>query len=179
MSHQATQELQNWIDTLPEHEKTCASDIHEYISSRGIKPRKIKRGYVLFEYWFKGNRVLILRENSYRGTPLDIAIPYGLKGNYDDIDSFIIACSNETDYENLIKYVINNVCYCDSCGGNGGCESWKEFAGVRRKMAVCHYDITKWKAPKEKLNYTDEDLFWLKRLVDVRMKQILQSNGIV
>jgi hypothetical protein len=178
MSHQATQDFLNWIDQLPEQEKIYALNMHEYVLNKGIKPRKIKRGYVLFEYWFKGNRIMILRENSYRKTPLDIAIPYGLKGRYGDIDSFIVACSDETDSSDLLKYIIDNACYCDSCGGNGSCENWKEFAGVKRKMAVCHYDITKWKAPKAKLNYTNEDLKWLKRLVDVKIKQILQLNQV-
>jgi len=177
MVHQATQELLNWIDTLPEQEKVYALDMHEYISSKGIKPRPNNRSYANFEYWFKGSRIMYLRVNTYRKTPLDVAIPYGLKGRYGDVDSFIAACSDEPDNSDLIKYIIANACYCDRCGNrNINCGRWQEFAGVRRKMAGCHNDITKWKAPRAKLNYTEEDLHWLKRLVDVKIKQILQSN---
>jgi len=177
MLHQATQELFVWIDTLPEQEKNYAIDMHEYISSKGIKPRNAKTGSISFSYWRKGNRVMFLRENYWNKTPLDIAIPYGLKGKNADINSFISICSDEADSRELTNYIINNACYCDRCRkGNekcGGC--WVEFANVRRKIALCHTDITKWKAPKAKTQYTDEDLHCLKRLVDVRINQILQS----
>jgi len=178
MLHQATQELLAWIDTLPESEKKYAMAMHEYISDKKIKPRKAKINTVSFSYWHKGNRVLFLRENSWRKTPLDIAIPYNLKGKNTDINHFISVCSNENNSCDLIEYIINNACYCDfcrkrhiKCGGR-----WTEFAGVRRKIARCHDEITKWKAPKAKLQYTDDDIYWLKRLVDVRIKQILQSD---
>ena len=42
MSNKATQKFLNWIDTLPEQEKTYALDIHEYVFLKGIKPRKIE-----------------------------------------------------------------------------------------------------------------------------------------
>lgn len=180
MSNQATQDILSWIDTLPAKEKIYALDMHEYVTDKGIKPRVNKLTYVTFGYWYKGNRVIYLRENSSRHTPLDIAIPYGLKGNYHDINSFIALCAQEYDKNELIKYIVNNICCCDRGGGKCNAERcggfWAEFADVKRKLAYCHYDITKWKAPKAKLNYTTEDLHWLKRLVNVKIKQIVQTN---
>lgn len=176
MSNQAILDFLSWANSLPVKEQKYALDMHDYLLSKSIKPRKNNRSYANFEYWFKGSRVMYLRENSYLKRPLDIAIPYGLKGNYDDIGSFIEICSNESDSQIMIQYVIDNACYCDLCGdGRNDCNFWKEFAGVRRKMALCHYDISKWKAPKTKSVYTDDDLHWLKRLVDVRVNQILLS----
>jgi len=173
MAHQPTQDFLDWLETLPEKERKYAFDMHNFVLSKDIKPRKPNGNN--FQYYFKGSRILYLRENSYLKRPLDIAIPYGLKGSYDDIGSFVTICANESDSQNLIQYVIDNACYCDLCGGRNDCNFWKEFAGVRRKMALCHYDISKWKAPQTKSDYTDDDLHWLKRLVDVRIKQILLS----
>jgi hypothetical protein len=176
MPHQATQAFFDWVDTLPEKEKIYALDMHEYISTKNIKPRMYNKEN--FQYWFKGNRIMYLRKNSCRHTPLDIAIPYGLKGRYGDIDSFIAMCSDENNKSELITYIINNICCCDRCGNRpnncGG--QWREFAGVRRKISGCHHEITKWKAPKAKLNYENDDLYWLKRLVDVKIRQILHSS---
>ncbi len=176
--HQATQEFLNWIDSLTEQDKTYVMDMHMYLTNLGIKPRKYNNEN--FQYWYKGNRVMYLRKNTWRNTPLDIAVQYRLKGNNNGIDSFIKACSGEPDENELIKYTMNNACCCDR--GNGKCNYercggfWVEYAGIKRKLAFCHNDITKWKAPKVKLNYTDNDLLFLKRLVDIRIKQISQNN---
>lgn len=178
MLHQATQKIIDWIDTLPEQEKMYASDMHQYLENRGIKPRMYQPNN--FQYWFKGNRVIYLRENTWRNTPLDIAIPYNLKGNTGSINSFVEVCYNESDKDELIQYIIDNICCCDRGGGKCNTKKcggrWEEFAGTRRKIALCHNDITKWKAPKLKLSYTDDDLYRLKRLVDIRIKYILQYS---
>ena len=112
-------ECLQWIDTLNKQEKIYAMDIHEHLANKGIKPRKNISNHPAYGYYFKGERVLLLRENSWRNTPLYIAIYYGLKGRLHDIDSFVSACFGEADEEELIKYIINNVCCCDR--GNGKC----------------------------------------------------------
>ena len=149
-----------WIDTLPQQENSYALGIHEYLTNKGIKPRKSTCNHPSFGYYFKGERVLILRENAWRHTPLDIAIYYGLKGKIHDINSFVSACSGEVDGDELIKYIINNICCCDRCRGNlkaaercGGW--WVEIAGVRRKLAGCQSFISKWKGSKAKLDYSN------------------------
>ena len=177
MSHKNTQAFLDWTDTLPKQEKVYALTIHEYLISKGIKPRMYND--VNFQYWYKGNRVIYLRKNTGRNTPLDIAIPYGLKGKVDDIHSFVVTCMGETDENKLVQYIIANICCCNRCGNKPPkkCDGhWTEFAGVRRKLSGCNRAITKQKAPKAKLKYTDDDLYWLKRLIDIKIKQILQFN---
>jgi len=176
MQHKATQELLNWVDTLLAQEKMYALDMHENMASKGIKPRlnwNKKLPCENFKYWHKGLPIVNMRKNSNRNSPLCIGIEYRLKGGVSDIHSLVEACSGEPDSGGLTNYIIKNVCCCNRCGNNSrDCKKWVEFAGVRRKLAQCQFFVSNSKAPKARVNLTDDDMHWLKRLVDIRMKQI-------
>jgi len=185
MENQAAQIFSDWLSTLPEAEKSFAMRMHAYALGKGARLRLYRSSPAadaLFQYYYKGMRVMWLRPNAWRHTPLDIAVPYGLKGGrLGDIDCFVAACDGEPDRDGLLAYIIGNICCCDRCGNNAKAAArcggqWKEIAGARRKTAGCHNEITKWKAPKTKLAYTQEDIHWLERLLDIKVKQILRYN---
>jgi len=182
MTHQATQELLNWVEKLPAQEKAYALDMHEYMANKGIKPRmnwNKKLPCENFKYWHKGFPVVNMRRNLNRNGPLCIGIEYRLKDGVNDIVSLVEACSGEPDSEGLLNYIIKNVCCCNRCGDNRrDCKKWVEFGGVRRKLAQCQFFVSNSKAPKARVNHTDDDIHQLKRLADMRMKQIAKFKEL-
>lgn len=164
------------LRVLPEHLKGYAAELNEYAMSKGAKLESVKY-YCYFRYKYKKENLLILNRNTWRNTPLDIAVPYGLSAKGDSFETFMQAAESQPDSDELIAYIQKEICKCDACGGSkkasGRCSSmWKDIKGARRLLSLCHRDISKWKAPKSNLNYDDYDIKMLKRMVDIRFEQI-------
>jgi len=83
----------------------------------------------------------------------------------------------QSDSEELIAYIQKEVCACDACGGRKTAsercvKEWTDIKGKRKLLAGCRTDITKWKAPKSNLVYSDYGMKMLKRMVDIRLEQL-------
>jgi hypothetical protein len=165
------------LRVLPDALKGYALEIHEYALSKGAKLEPHKY-YSRFIYKYKKQSILGLSKNSGRHTPLDIAVPWGYGGaGSGSFETFMQMVDNQPDKEELTSYILKEICACDACGNKKASERcsnlWKEINGKRRLLALCHRDISKWKAPKSNLIYTDYDIEMLKRMVDIRFEQIV------
>ena len=163
---------------LPDNLKSYASEMHGYALQKGTKLEPHKY-YGRFIYKYKSQNVLMLQKNSWRQTPLDIAVPWGINGanTADSYNSFMSTVDSQPDREGLTAYIQKEICACDACGGRKKAavrctKEWIEINSKRRLLALCHRDICKWKAAKNNLQYTGYDIKMLKRLLDVRIMQI-------
>ena len=165
--------IDDLLRVLPDKLKGYALEMHEYVLSKGVKLES-HIYYSRFRYKHKKQSILSLSKNSWRGVPLDIAVPYN------KFSTFMQMVDLQADHKELTSYIQKEICACDACAGaknvNKRCSKrWVEINGKKRLLASCHSDISKWKAPKSNLAYTDYDIKMLKRLVDIRFDQV---NGL-
>jgi len=162
--------LDDLLRVLPDTLKAYAGEMDAYALEKGAKLEPHKY-YAFFRYKYKKETLLTLKQNWWRGTPLDIAVPYGA------LESFLGIAEAQEDGEALIAYIQKEICACDACGGTKKASercsgTWVDIRGVWRLPAGCHQDISKWKASKRNLEYSDYDIAMLKRMVDIRIMQI-------
>lgn len=166
--------VDDFICLLPDNLIPYATELQDYVIARSAKLESHKY-YSYFRFKYKKENVLILQRNHWRNTPLDIAVPYHLN-HMDGFASFMQIAESQPDSEDLIAYILKEICKCDACAGSKNsskrCQGWREIAGKRILLSQCHRDISKWKAPKTNLMYKDYDLKMLKRMIDIRIIQI-------
>jgi len=162
--------LDDLLRVLPDTLKAYAAGMNEYALEKGAKLES-HRYYAFFRYKYKKETLLMLKQNWWRYTPLDIAVPYG------GLEAFLVLAEAQPDGEELIAYIQKELCACDACDGRKKAgqrcgEEWVNIRGVWRLPALCHRDISKWKASKRNLKYSDYDIQMLKRMIDIRVMQI-------
>ena len=158
------------LRTLPDTLKAYAAEMNDYALAKGAK-LETHIYYAFFKYKYKKENLLMLKRNSWRRTPLDIAVPYG------SLDEFLALAEAQPDGAALIAYIQKEMCLCDACDGGKNASTrcakhWVTIDGARRLPAGCHRDISKWKASKRNLEYSDYDIQMLKRMIDIRVMQI-------
>jgi len=158
------------LRTLPDSLKAYALEMNEHARTKQAKLEPHKY-YCHFRYKYKKEDLMLLRRNSWRRTPLDIAIPYG------DLERFLAIAEAQPDKDALVSYIQRELCACDACNGKKKAadrcsKQWVDIDGVWRLPALCHRDISKWKASKRNLEYSDYDIQMLKRMMDIRVIQI-------
>ena len=158
------------LRVLPDTLKPYAAEMSEYALAKGAKLES-PIYYCFFRYKYKKEPLLILKQNSWRHTPLDIAVPYG------SIESFLAIAEAQPDADELIAYIQKELCACDACDGAKNAatrcsKTWVDIRGARRLPAGCHRDISKWKASRRNLAYSEYDIQMFKRMMDVRIMQI-------
>lgn len=174
--------LDDLLRTLPDDMKKFAVELHEYALKKGAKLES-HQYYCFFRYKYKKETVLVLQKNGWRHTPLDMAVSYLLHGHDvpGSLDCFLQAAESQSDADELIRYIQKEICKCDACRGaktaSTRCQQWKDVHGVRRLLAGCHSDISKWKAPRSNLVYTEDDLRMLKRMIDIRFLEIERAGN--
>jgi hypothetical protein len=88
---------------------------------------------------------------------------------------FIRAAEKQPDKSELIEYIQKEICLCRACNNN--CKKYfAEINGLRRKVARCHREISKYHKSSIMQSYTDYDIQMLKRMIDIRFEQITYLN---
>ena len=157
--------------------KSYLKDLHNYVLSKGAKV-ETHECFGRLRYKYKKFRVLVL-ELYAENEPL-IEIPYRLDNVIampSAFQSFIDEVECQSDNNELITYMQQNVDVCNGCGGQkksyercGG--MWAEIRGKRRRLATCHFGIGRGHYDRQKNPYIDEDIPMLKRMLDIRFAQI-------
>jgi len=158
------------LRTLPDALKAYAMEMNNYALAKGAKLESPVY-YYFFKYKYKKENLLMLKRNSWRHAPLDIAVPYG------SLDDFLAIAEAQPDGKALIAYIRKELCVCDACDGGKNAstrcaKNWVYIDGARRLPAGCHQGISKWKASRRNLEYSDYDVQMLKRMIDLRIMQI-------
>jgi len=162
------------LRVLPDTLKAYAAEMNEHARTKEAK-LETQKYYCFFRYKYQKEDLMTLRRNSWRHTPLDIAVPYG------DLESFLAIAEAQPDKDALLAYIQKELCACDACNGRKKAgercsKQWVDIDGVWRLPALCHRDISKWKASKRNLEYSDYDIQMLKRMMDIRVMQIDKGN---
>lgn len=157
---------------LSDANKEQALEIHRYAVEKGMKV-EMKDPYC-FRYVYKKLYSLEIHNN-----PFDVLVPYRLdNGKYipNQFGIFLQVADNEPDSDELIRYIKGSILVCNCCNGtkkaNERCSNWVTIRGERRLSSTCHPAIGKYRRGTHSFDYNDYDIKMLKRMIDVRIKQV-------
>lgn len=158
---------------LSDNYKKYFEELHHYALSIGAKVER--KDPCTFRYIYKKLYILTLQSN-----PAIIEIPYRLNNGCHisgQFERFLKAAESQPDNDILIEYIKDNIDVCNGCHNSKKpeqrCGLWVEIRGVRRRSTICHASINKYAHRNRKNNvYTTEDVQMLKRMMDIRIKQI-------
>jgi len=174
LAHRYKRTIDDLLRVLPDRLGKYAIEIHEYALKKGAKP-ELPKYYTVARYKYKNEFLLSLGYDTGQNIPLIIGIPFGLSGFRRGYGGFMEVIETQPDKEELIAYVIKEICKCNACWGSkkvsNRCGIWTDIHGARR-MICGDCGITKSKAPKSNLEYSDYDIKMLKRMIDLRIIQI-------
>ena len=93
-----------------------------------------------------------------------------------ELQLFIEIAKQQPDSAELIAYIQQEITRCSNCN-NANCSGrTADVAGVKRRLAYCHTEISKAHRPESERVYTDYDVTMLKRMIDVRFLQVENQN---
>ena len=93
-----------------------------------------------------------------------------------------MVAEKQPDADNLVKYIQGGIEVCGgrNCPGkaSGRCDKWLDIQGARRRASMCHPAISKYRRGSKNLEYTEEDIQMLKRMIDVRVAQVDEFTAV-
>ena len=156
--------IEDLLRTLPDKNRPKFQELHDYAISKGAKREpSYLAGY---SYKYKNKRVLILGSNS------SVTIPTGewTSTGPQRLESFIHEAKTQEDGDKLIAFIQNAITRCTpQCRYKCGYTVVFDIEGVKRALCINAYcrDILQ-------INpcFNDEDIHLLKRMIDVKLKQV-------
>jgi len=160
---------------LTNTERAYFSELRDYAISKGMKEERAET--TLFRYTYNKNRSLELRT-----TPAKITIPYGLSRDIESpFERFLQVAEKQTDADALVKYILDNLKFCDGCAANVASrvkEKEKKKCGYyyvnirdKKQLSCAASGITTSQYSRPRV-INDEDIRMMKRMVDIRVAQI-------
>jgi len=158
---------------LPHNEREWFLALRNYAIASGMKEKKQSKD--MFRYTYKNLVALELRSNTAR-----VTVPYGLK-DISDFELFLKAVESQPDADALVKYIQDNIQFCDGCAANVASrakEKEKKKCGyykvairdkIRLSCAASSIATSQYSRPNK---ISDTDIPMLKRMVDVRIWQL-------
>ena len=160
---------------LANKERVYFSELREYAIEKGMKEEKEEDR---FRYIYKKQRSLELRIfPPERSTlPAYIFVPFA------PFERFLEAAENQPDADMLVKYILDNLKFCDGCAANTTSRAkekekkkcgyyWVNIRDKKRLSCAGSY-ITTWQYTKPEKALSNEDIQMMKRMVDIRIEQI-------
>ncbi len=164
--------LDDILRPLSDADRDVCLDLHEFALSKGLKP-ELKNPYTI-RYLYKKLYSFELHNHPFR-----VQVIYRLDNKrvlIESLDRFLQVAREQSDRDELIAYIQGGICVCTACNGarafDKRCGVWVDIDGVRRLTAMpCCSAIGKNRRGKDTC-YTEEDVRVLKRLLEVRVKQV-------
>ena len=164
--------LDDLLRPLSDREQALALKLHHYAAEKGMRVEK-KSPYT-FRYVYKKLYALEIHN-----LPFGMAVPYRLDNGKHvpgQLERFLALAARQPDADALLRYIQGGIRVCNCCNGtkkaSERCGIWVEICGARRLSSACQPAIGKYRSGPRRLEYTEEDIRLLKRMMDIRMAQI-------
>jgi len=169
--------LDDLLRVIPDRIKPYAAEMDAYALAKGAVIEQHKT-YAQYRYKYK-NRYILVMQNTYNDTILDIAVPYrGAGDGY--FGGFGKWVEIQPDKDEIAAFIQKEICTCyRGCGGSGsednpmGCDkAGTDIFGVNRHITQCVRSVSRLVPMENCAEYNDYDIKMLKRLIDIRMIQL-------
>jgi len=170
--------IDDLLRSLPDEYKEYFKELHNYALAQGARLEPPKY-YGRFRYLI-GKKHILQMDNH----PATIAVPYmnqyTIGDNVGEFQNFLQVAKQQQDHDAVITYIQKNISVCTGCANRATgrkklderCGKWVDICGARRYLAMCWPSVGKHHHGSRQQYYTAEDVVMLKRMMDIRIKQI-------